>query len=77
VTVLSLDDRGGLRVVGLDEAAGPDTVRVGVNREYLLDALDAGDRGQLVLELDGPITPLALRRPDDADTFCILMPVRL
>jgi DNA-binding transcriptional MerR regulator len=77
VTVLGLDDRGGLRVVRPDEAAGPDAVRVGVNREYLLDALDAGDRGQLVLELDGPIAPLAVRRPDDADAFSILMPVRL
>ena len=32
---------------------------------------------QLVLELDGPIAPLAVRRPDDADTFSILMPIRL
>ncbi|MFU8850069.1 MerR family transcriptional regulator [Micromonospora sp. SL1-18] len=83
VTVLGLDERGGLRLVGPNEAtatheaAEPDGVRVGVNREYLLDALDAGDRGQLVLELDGPITPLAVRRPDDADAFSILMPVRL
>ncbi|MFE9205169.1 MerR family transcriptional regulator [Micromonospora sp. NPDC007230] len=77
VTVLGLDDRGGLRVVPPDEAADPDAVRVGVNREYLLDALDAGDRGQLVLELDGPIAPLAIRRPDDADAFSVLMPIRL
>ncbi|SBT49169.1 DNA polymerase III sliding clamp (beta) subunit, PCNA homolog [Micromonospora narathiwatensis] len=79
VTVLGLDDRGGLRVVAPDEATADTTdgMRVGVNREYLLDALDAGDRGQLVLELDGPITPLAVRRPDDEDAFSILMPVRL
>ena len=36
-----------------------------MNGEYLLDALDAAGRGQLVLELDGPIAPLAVRRPDD------------
>ncbi|MEU3454237.1 MerR family transcriptional regulator [Micromonospora sp. NPDC006766] len=81
VAVLGLDERGGLRLVGPDEVtaadAAADAVRVGVNREYLLDALDAGDRGQLVLELDGPITPLAVRRPDDADAFSILMPIRL
>ncbi|MGR6321407.1 MerR family transcriptional regulator [Micromonospora soli] len=77
VAVLGLDERGGLRVVGPDETAGPDAVRVGVNREYLLDALDAGGRGQLVLELDGPIAPLAVRRPDEPDVFSILMPVRL
>ena len=75
VTVLGVDARGGLRVLAGDEAA--DGVRIGVNREYLLDALDAGDRGQLVLELDGPIAPLAVRRPDDEHAFSILMPVRL
>ncbi|MGV9806504.1 DNA polymerase III subunit beta family protein [Micromonospora chersina] len=74
VVVLGLDDRGELRVVGPD---APDGLRVGVNREYLLEALDAGGRGQLVLELDGPIAPLAVRRPDDEDVFSILMPVRL
>lgn len=86
VTVLSVDDRGGVAFVGDDPAgadaagghlAGGDDLRVGVNREFLLDALDAGDRGQLVLELDGPITPLAVRRPDDDRTFSLLMPIRL
>ncbi|QLD28780.1 MerR family transcriptional regulator [Micromonospora carbonacea] len=79
VTVLGLDDAGSLRV--LDDAApadaAPDAVRLGVNGRYLLDALDAGDRGQLLLELDGPISPLAVRRPDDADAYSILMPIRL
>ncbi|WP_406046165.1 MerR family transcriptional regulator [Micromonospora sp. NBC_00898] len=77
VTVLGLDEGGVVRVVGPDEAPEADAVRVGVNREYLLDALDAGDRGQLLLELDGPIAPLAVRRPDDEHAFSILMPVRL
>ncbi|MFF3856523.1 MerR family transcriptional regulator [Micromonospora sp. NPDC002575] len=79
VTVLGMDDAGGLRV--LDDAAladaAPDAVRLGVNGRYLLDALDAGDRGQLLLELDGPIAPLAVRRPDDAEAYSILMPIRL
>ncbi|MCI4062035.1 MerR family transcriptional regulator [Micromonospora sp. R77] len=77
LTVLCLDGHGGLRVLGAEEVAGPDGVRVGVNREYLLEALEAGGRGQLVLELDGPITPLAIRRLDDEHAFSILMPVRL
>ncbi|WP_229402610.1 DNA polymerase III subunit beta family protein [Micromonospora okii] len=79
VTVLGLDGAGGLRVLDGDAPAdaAPEGVRVGVNGRYLLDALDAGDRGQLVLELDGPIAPLAVRRPDDADAFSILMPIRL
>ncbi|TDB69964.1 MerR family transcriptional regulator [Micromonospora sp. KC723] len=74
VTVLGADDRG-LRVLGPDESTAG--VRVGVDGRYLLDALDAAGGGQLVLELDGPIAPLAIRRPDDEDAFSILMPIRL
>ncbi|GGM49225.1 hypothetical protein GCM10011608_37710 [Micromonospora sonchi] len=79
VTALGLDDQGELRILGDDDLAvdEPGLLRVGVNREYLLEALAAGGRGQLVLELDGPITPLAIRRPDDEDAFSILMPIRL
>ncbi|TDC73592.1 MerR family transcriptional regulator [Micromonospora sp. KC606] len=74
VTVLGADDRG-LRVVGPDESTAG--LRVGVDGRYLLDALDAAGDGQLVLELDGPIAPLAIRRRDDEDAFSILMPIRL
>ena len=52
-------------------------LEMGVNREFLLAALDAGDTGQLVLDLDGPLAPLAIRdprRPGDVD---LLMPIRL
>ncbi|MFD6663304.1 MerR family transcriptional regulator [Micromonospora chalcea] len=79
VVALGLDGRGELRLVdpnGADGTDGAGALRVAVNREYLLDALGSGD-GQLVLELDGPITPLAVRRADDADAFSVLMPVRL
>ncbi|MFJ9743312.1 MerR family transcriptional regulator [Streptomyces sp. NPDC101166] len=54
-----------------------DPDRVAVNRRYLLDALAAGARDRLVLELGAPTAPIALRRPDDEDAFSILMPVRL
>ncbi|HST64978.1 MAG TPA: MerR family transcriptional regulator [Mycobacteriales bacterium] len=64
--VLTLD--GG--ELGVGGAGG--TLAVGVNRDYLLDAL--GRHDQLVLELDGPITPLAIRLPDGAD-WSLLMPV--
>ncbi|MEU4566977.1 MerR family transcriptional regulator [Micromonospora sp. NPDC023956] len=77
VTVLSVDDRGGLDVVDGDQAPTGDDLRVGVNREFLLDALEAAGGGQLVLELDGPITPLAVRRPDDDSTYSLLMPIKL
>ncbi|MFJ6199291.1 MerR family transcriptional regulator [Micromonospora sp. NPDC092111] len=79
VTVLGVDDRNGLRLVDAAELAGPggDDLLVGVNGDFLLDALDAAGGPQLVLELDGPIAPLAVRRPGDEDTFSILMPIRL
>jgi DNA polymerase III sliding clamp (beta) subunit (PCNA family) len=72
VTVLTLDRDGGL---SLTAAAG--VLDIGVNREFLLEALDAGGSGQLVLELDGPIAPLAIRVPDRAGDVSMLMPIRL
>lgn len=51
-------------------------VEVGVNREFLLEALGDG-AGQLVLELDGPIAPLALRDPARPGDVSMLMPIRL
>jgi DNA polymerase-3 subunit beta len=62
-------------------APGPDGIAVaadgdgiGVNREFLLEALGAGGDGQLLLSLDGPISPLVLRSPRSVS---LLMPVRL
>ena len=52
-------------------------VEVGVNREFLLEALDAEDAGQLVLDLDGPIAPLVLRAPDRPGDVSMLMPIAL
>ncbi|MER5638578.1 MerR family transcriptional regulator [Kitasatospora sp. NPDC002227] len=75
VSVLSLDGAGGLTVV---ENGAPDgTLRVGVNREFLIEAAEAGPDAQLVLELGGPITPLAIRFPSRPDTWSALMPVAL
>ncbi len=56
-------------------AAG--VLQLGLNREFLLEALDAGVGEQLVLELDGPIAPLALRDPERAGDVSMLMPIRL
>ncbi len=52
-------------------------VELGVNREFLLQALDAGGAGQLVLDLDGPLAPLALRDPSRPGDVTLLMPIRL
>ncbi|MEW2473614.1 MerR family transcriptional regulator [Micromonospora gifhornensis] len=70
-------DRPGL-AAGADRA-GTDGIelRVGVNGDYLLDALDAAGGRHLTLELDSPLTPLTIRRPDDEGAFSILMPIRL
>jgi DNA polymerase III subunit beta len=62
--------------------SGPDGVRVtdgpgvAVNREFLLEALDAGGDGQLLLTLDGPITPLVITAQSPR-SVSLLMPVRL
>ncbi len=58
-----------------DDDDDPD--QVAVNRDYLLHALAAASRDQLILELGAATAPLAIRRPDTEDTFSILMPVRL
>jgi DNA-binding transcriptional MerR regulator len=57
----------------------PDDVddAIGVNRDFLLEALDALEGRQLVLGLHGPYTPLALTSPDRPGALSILMPVRL
>lgn len=67
VSALRFFDGAGRLTVG---GAG-DGPRVGVNRDYLLDALTGS--GQLVLGLDGPIAPLALRVP--GGDWSLLMPV--
>ncbi|MET3807241.1 DNA polymerase III sliding clamp (beta) subunit (PCNA family) [Nakamurella sp. UYEF19] len=53
----------------------PDALVIGVNREFLLQALEAGD--QLTLGLDDSIAPLAIRNPKRDGVLSILMPVRL
>jgi DNA polymerase-3 subunit beta len=61
---------------------GPDGVQitdgpgVAVNREFLLEVLDAGGDGQLQLSLDGPIRPLAITASTPR-SVSLLMPVRL
>jgi DNA polymerase III subunit beta len=76
VSVLGFDPAGSLRLAAESEWAADAAAHVAVNREFLLQALDAGGSGQLVLELDGPIKPLAVRVPGDDSRFSILMPVR-
>ncbi|HEY0531292.1 MAG TPA: MerR family transcriptional regulator [Actinoplanes sp.] len=76
ISVLGLGPAGSVRLVAESEWAADAASHVAVRREFLLEALDAGAAGQLVLELDGPIKPLAFRVPGDDSRFSILMPVR-
>ncbi|WP_406131432.1 MerR family transcriptional regulator [Streptomyces sp. NBC_00989] len=64
-------------VVTVCEDGDDDQDHIAVNREFLLHALAAGARDQLILEFGAPTAPLAIRRTDTEDTFSILMPVRL
>ncbi|MQS13482.1 MerR family transcriptional regulator [Streptomyces kaniharaensis] len=77
VTVLALTPDGRLAVAPADADPAPGELRVAVNRDFLLDALRVGRPEQLVLELGGPIAPLAIRTPGRDGTFSILMPVRV
>ncbi|MFD7389881.1 MerR family transcriptional regulator [Streptomyces sp. NPDC059852] len=74
LSVLRVADDGTLT---LCTDSDDDPNRIAVNREFLLNALTAGARDRLFLELGAPTTPIAIRRPDDEDTLSILMPVRL
>ena len=73
VAVLTLSPEGGVHVGG----GGPGLVEMGLDREFLLQALDAVGTGQLVLELDGPLTPLAVRDARRPEHVTLLMPVAL
>jgi DNA-binding transcriptional MerR regulator len=75
LSVLRVTDNGAVTLCADADAGDPD--RVAVNREFLLDALAAGDRERLVLEFTAPTAPIAIRRPDDESGFSVLMPVRL
>lgn len=76
VAVLHCAEGGALTVIG-DGGELADDEAIGVNREFLLQALAASATDQLVLDLDGPIRPLAIRSPETPGRFSILMPTRL
>jgi DNA polymerase III subunit beta len=63
-----------LGLTGDGELTTDGSGEIGVNREFLLQALDAGGPGQLELLLDGPLMPLVVRSPRSTS---LLMPVRL
>lgn len=74
LTVLRMTGDGTVAVCA-DTDDDPDSVAV--NRDFLLHALAAGARDQLILEFGASTAPMAIRRTDTEDTFSLLMPVRL
>ncbi|MGW1775029.1 DNA polymerase III subunit beta family protein [Streptomyces sp. NPDC002104] len=63
--------------VSLADDGADDPADVGLNRAFLLEALAAAGRDRLILELGAPKAPAVIRRPDDEETYSLLMPVRL
>ena len=76
VVILKVGTNGGLALAAEAEWTADTDAHVAVNREFLLQALDAGGPGQLELGLDGPIRPLAVRTTAGDRQFSIIMPVR-
>lgn len=74
LSVLRVTENGSVIVC---DDGDDDQNNVAVNRNFLLHALTAGARDELILELGAPTAPLAVRRPDDEGAFSLLMPVRL
>ncbi|WP_062031745.1 MerR family transcriptional regulator [Streptomyces griseorubiginosus] len=77
LSVLAAQDDGTV-TLHADADGAPD--RVAVNRDFLLDAVDAlaaGSDDRLALELVTPTAPITIRRSDDEEAFSLLMPVRL
>ncbi|MFF2078196.1 MerR family transcriptional regulator [Kitasatospora sp. NPDC058162] len=74
VTVLTLTEDGHLTVTA---DPTPEALHIALNRDFLLDALHAAHPEQLLLELGGPIAPLAIRTPGRTGTYSVLMPIRL
>ena len=66
VALLAQRDDG---VVALSE---PVDGAVAVDRDYLLEAVEAGGDGQITLALDGPLNPLVIRT---SSGLSLLMPI--
>ena len=76
LSVLRVAEDSTLSVCSGDDGDSDEASRVAVNRRFLLDALAAVARDELVFEFGAPHAPLAIRRTDSDDTYSLLMPVR-
>lgn len=54
-----------------------DDLIIGFNPSFLADALEAGIGREAILQLGGPVDPVAIRSADDGTLTCLVMPMRL
>jgi DNA-binding transcriptional MerR regulator len=54
-----------------------DDVTVAFKPSFLADALAAGIGPEAILQLGGPVDPVAIRSADDGTLTCLVMPIRL
>lgn len=55
---------------------GPD-VRIGFNNKYMADALKASECEKLLIEINGPVSPMKLLPVEDDSFLFLVLPVRL
>jgi len=54
-----------------------DDLTIAFNPSFLADALAAGIGPEAILQLGGPLDPVAIRSADDGALTCLVMPIRL
>jgi len=54
-----------------------DTLEMGFNNKYLMDALKAADTDEIRIELAGSLSPIKVLPPDGDDYLFLVLPVRL
>jgi DNA polymerase III subunit beta len=50
---------------------------IGMNGSYLKEAIDHIDGDEIEIDIVDPTSPILLRKPGEADTFSIIMPMRV
>ena len=77
ITVSSNNPDLGEATEELDVDYSGDTVEIGFNARYLLDALNAFRTKEVELAFDDELSPVVLRPTEDAETTAVVMPMRL
>ncbi len=50
---------------------------IGLNYQYLLDALESIDDEEVIIEMQSNLSPCVIRQESDPDSLCIVMPMRV